>query len=141
MECPSAALVGTAPSPKTRRPWKRWTALAIILALGCGVWMASGESETVRNGRRLRIGMTDAEVHAIMGEPLKVSQVALATIGGPRIQRYQMYGTRDEQLIRNIRLALLWLRVKTGIGEPGYGAPFPVFVQFDEGKVSGIITQ
>jgi hypothetical protein len=55
---------------KPRRRWKRWTVLALLLVIGCSVWVVFGESETVRRARQLRIGQTEAEVRAIMGDPL-----------------------------------------------------------------------
>jgi hypothetical protein len=127
--------------PKPRRRWKRWTGLAIVLMIGCVVWMAGRESETIRRARSLTLGMTEAEVRAIMGEPLKVSQSVLHTARGRRVRLYVGYGTRGEQVVRDTRLALRYFQIKLGIGEPGNEAPYPVFVVFEDGKVRNVITQ
>jgi hypothetical protein len=55
--------------PKRRR-WNRWAALRLALVISCAVWVFCSKSETVRKAGRLRIGMTVAEVEAIMGAPV-----------------------------------------------------------------------
>jgi hypothetical protein len=41
----------------------------LVLVIGCGVWVASGESERVRLARNIQLGMSINQVEAIMGEP------------------------------------------------------------------------
>src|SRR5689334_19378249 len=64
---------GTGGVKPRRRRWKRWTVAVLLMAIGFGVWMVFGESETVRKARALQVGQTVAEVEAIMGEPVMVS--------------------------------------------------------------------
>jgi hypothetical protein len=56
--------------PQPRRWWNRWAAFRLALVIGCAVWVYRSTSETVRKARRLEIGMTVAQVEAIMGEPV-----------------------------------------------------------------------
>src|SRR5215510_11229076 len=58
--------------PAQRRSrWKRL--VAIGLALVSVVWIVYREGETVRRSRELRLGMTIAQVEAVMGPPKEVT--------------------------------------------------------------------
>jgi hypothetical protein len=73
----------------------------MVLALGCGVWMVSGESETIRRARLIRLGMTEDEVKAIMGEPAVTYVSMYSEIAGSDFQPHPYsnhYGTAVEQL-------------------------------------------
>jgi hypothetical protein len=56
-------------TPKPRRRWKRRAALVLVLIIGFGAWMLSGESERVRRARNIQLGMSIDKVNAIMSEP------------------------------------------------------------------------
>lgn len=60
---------------KPARRWNRWTIVRIVLVIGGAVWVFCSKSETVRKAGRLRIGMTVAEVEAIMGEPVERTSI------------------------------------------------------------------
>jgi hypothetical protein len=137
----------TVEEPKRRR-WKRWTALGLVLAIGFGVWMASGESETIRKARHLRIGMTKAEVEAVMGP------AAVSMRFPPRSKRRpvhpflsshvtlvegQSFATRAEQwqlaAHRQISVAMIKLGFRNWIATPNY----PVSVSYDDAGVARFI--
>jgi hypothetical protein len=116
----------TDPPAKPRRRWKRWATLALVLAIGCGVWMMSREGETVRKSRALQIGMTDVEVDAIMGPPIVTHVASRAPV-----RQYAAYATPVEAGLRRLRrdvyavLEALNLLVDDSAG-------WPVEVRFDE---------
>lgn len=58
------------PAPHARRIVRRAViALAVVVLLGLGLaWVATRESREIERSRALRIGMTRAEVEAVMGK-------------------------------------------------------------------------
>jgi hypothetical protein len=104
---------------KPRRRWKRWTALALVLVIGCGVWMASRESETVRQARQVRIGQTKAEVERIMGPPAQPG-TSLALYATPSEFRWMQFALAVKKVFR-----------KCGLWHAPVGYRFPVQISFD----------
>jgi hypothetical protein len=132
---------------KAHRRWKRRTALVLILVIGCGVWMASGESETVRNARKLRIGMTEAEVFAIMGRPKHNIVVAQATeplitginVSSPiRQQNFALFASPVENTVIEMKNTIRDWLVNMGIASRGPSIVWPVQVIFGDGRVEYI---
>jgi hypothetical protein len=112
-------------------------ATLVAVVISCGVWMASGESETIQKARRLRLGMTEAEVEAIMGR----ESAWVSVTGQPENNeaRISLFATRSEMSwCETHRLANSFLRVVGVYGESEV-VRTPVEVAFDvNGRVVSI---
>jgi hypothetical protein len=91
-----------------RRRWKRWVALAFVLALACGVWLASRASLTMRNAQQLRLGMRHSEVEAVMGKPTSALMISRPSISSWPVMRYS-YATPSEIRLHDLHY-WLWKR-------------------------------
>jgi hypothetical protein len=91
-----------------RRRWKHWVALSAVLMLGCGAWVVSRESPTIRRAQKLRLRMTEPEVRAVMGEPV----MTLGPLQGwhdpsdPERWKSSCFATRSEDWILEKRVDL-----------------------------------
>lgn len=113
-----------------RRRWKRWAALVVILAIGSGVWMASGESETVRKARGLQLGMTEAEVRSIMGRPADVMGRS------PSRPKFLVcvFATPTESWLRRQKEKLFAFGAQLGVVSKPPVLDWPVRVQFNRNQ-------
>jgi hypothetical protein len=105
--------------PKPRRRWKRWIAVSLVVAIVCGAWLASRESETVRQARQVRIGQTKADVERIMGPPAQPG-MSFALYATPSEFRWMQFALAVKKVLRRCSL---W-------HEP-VGYSFPVQISFD----------
>lgn len=123
--------------PRTRLPhWRRRTAFGLVLAIGCGLWLIDGESETVMRAQRLKIGQTEAEVEAIMGPP------CLTRMRNSQGDRALSYATIFEHQVVEwrTRLARDLRRRGRRLGHMAkyMDAYLPVEVRFNNGRVTYI---
>lgn len=125
-----------------RRRWKLWSTLALTLVIGSGAWMVSGDSETVRNARQLRLGMTEAEVFEIMGRPRH--SVILARLTGNRSagrasqHTVALFASPTENTLIEIKNRMgVWL-VNLGLASRGPIMEWPVQVDFRDGRVESL---
>lgn len=89
---------------------RRWTVLALALAIGSSVWLVNGKNEMIRRSRKLRIGMTEAEVREIMGELYSRT----SSMGGQRVttvfasssERWLAHCKRERAVIGFVNLDL-----------------------------------
>jgi hypothetical protein len=123
--------------PRTRRAhWKGRTAFGLVLAIGCGLWLVDGESETVKRAQRLKLGQTEIEVEAIMGPPCLTR---LRNSGGDRALSY---ATSFEHQVVEWRTK--WARSlrrrgrRLGRMAKYMDAYLPVEVRFSNGRVTYI---
>jgi hypothetical protein len=115
-------------TPKPRRRWKRWAALALVLTIGCGAWLASWQGETIERAKALRIGQTKDEVAAILGQPYRSYNLGKSS--------QAIYATKAELA----GLKPLWLAYKLlyRLGLQHWTEPprYPVHVTYDsDGRV------
>jgi hypothetical protein len=103
--------------PSKRRRWKRRTIALLVIAL---------LSDAIRKARQLRIGMTYAEVLAIMGHP---NVTTTARPAPPPVPENAYFGDMGRAYKDGL---LLWLRMKTGFDIPMSDlSSWPVHVRFD----------
>ena len=114
-----------------RRRWKRWAALAFVLMIGYAVWTMSGESETIRRSRAVRLSMTMAEVQDIMGDPLTTLQVASAPGASVRVPSLE-YATQSEFYLYCFKRDIWHGMRSIGQWESKPSPLLPVEVRFDE---------
>jgi hypothetical protein len=117
--------------PKLRRRWKRRTALALVLAIACGVWVVSGESETLRRARRLKPGMTVAQVEAVMGQPMHRLFTQPSGSAEPHTISCR-YATPSESQLYRFRLQLCRYARAMGFEDLSGIPDLPVVVEFDD---------
>jgi hypothetical protein len=114
---------------KPRRRWKRWAALVLILAIGCGVWVTLTESRDIALARGLQLGMAEDRVIEIMGTP---NARAMEGVG---FRSRFLYGSIQTQAI----LLLGRVRQMLGYGFNPDLKSWPVEVGFDDaGRVNYI---
>lgn len=99
------------------------------MVIGCSVWMVSRESESVRKARGLKLGMTIAEVDALMGEP------HLAIPGGEHRMQFAMYATPAEHRMNRLQAGLHHVAFKAGLIANSTPPELPVVVSFASGRV------
>lgn len=131
--------------PNPRRRWKRWTALALVLMIGCGVWMVSGEGETVRRAKALRLGMTKAEVAAVMGPPAesmsfspKTRRRVVNPFQSPRVALVegQSFATTAERWRYEIHVRIARWMGPFAVEELARHPSYPVSVSYDNAGVA-----
>jgi hypothetical protein len=126
----NGAMDETPTTPKPRRRWKRWAALVLVLAVALIVWASSTESPTIRLSHQLRVGMTKAEVHAIMGEP------AESFPGRQGRPDYETFATPLEMRLENLRSKCEFLLAKLRSSQStSWIDKSPVRVRYDDGHV------
>jgi len=124
-----------------RRRWKPWVALGLVLVMAYGFWPAAGEGQTIRRSRKLRVGMTKAQVHAIMGDPTETWIL-------PRLRHWELsnrehegFATPLEIWLKDLRLELEFqLAALRSTQDPIWITleELPVGVLYENGRVSQI---
>jgi hypothetical protein len=116
------------PQPRPSR-WRRWTTVALLVAGATLAWLFLTEAPEVQQARAVTLGMTQAEVAAILGS------------GGDMID----YGGLQPGLVRGAsytRWFRFYTRLEQMAGRSHLSSSFddwPVHVRFDKsGRVSRI---
>jgi hypothetical protein len=126
------------PKPRGRR-WKRWAALTLVLVVGWGVWVVSAESPTVRRARAFRIGMTEDEVRAVMGEPTNSIDLRVpAKFHSHVTNRVVYFSTRMEYWFLNAKLTVRTRLNRFGPGPLNEFDDWPAIAVFENGRLKSL---
>jgi hypothetical protein len=118
---------------RRRRPWKRWVALGIVVAIG---WvLISPRESSIDRARRVRLNMSAAEVDEIM-KPSRRAHQAPGTFDGPIV----VYSTRREEREFYFKVRLAGFCEWIGVAPPSYGQ-WPVTVGFDHDGLVRFVTR
>jgi hypothetical protein len=117
-----------------RNWWKRWALALFAIVIGA-VWLAAGESETIRRSRGLKLGLTVAEVDVAMGAPL---WIGAAQSDGHLMSSYATVGElRLNHLKQRLRPLVTYVGASAAVFDQ-WGREATVEVHFRGGRVEWI---